>query len=160
MSSHARLARCPLRPSSPTSHPLRRVVQLRDFGQLLLPFATEPEAATVRSQRNFASKPRRRHSQERVSTPEANVPQTPHPQKRSGARAKRKPPKNASMPADEKLLVRRERAAEMVSLSIRSIDYLLASKQLPFRKIGTSTRIPVSALRRFVQMNHPERLAS
>lgn len=48
----------------------------------------------------------------------------------------------------------------MVSLSVRSIDYLLASKQLPFRKIGARTMIPVSELQRFARMNHPDCLAS
>lgn len=133
---------------------------MKSCDQLLLPFATVAEISTVENHSNGASEPRRPGSQDKVSEPEACKLPKPHPQKRSGTRAKRKPPREASVPLDEKLLVSREKAAEMVSLSIRSIDYLLASKQLPFRKIGTSTRIPVSALRRFVQMNHPERLAS
>jgi excisionase family DNA binding protein len=61
---------------------------------------------------------------------------------------------------DAKLLVGREEAAEILSLSIRSIDYLLASKELPFRKIGSRTMIPLSALHTFVRMHHPERIAS
>jgi excisionase family DNA binding protein len=64
------------------------------------------------------------------------------------------------VPSDSKLLVSREEAAAMVSLSVRSIDYLLASKELPFRKIGTRTMIPVSALQNFARMHHPERIAS
>jgi excisionase family DNA binding protein len=64
------------------------------------------------------------------------------------------------VPPDAKLLVSREEAAEILSLSIRSIDYLLASKELPFRKIGTRTMIPLSALQAFARMHHPERIAS
>ena len=64
------------------------------------------------------------------------------------------------MSPDAKLLVSREEAAEILSLSIRSIDYLLASKELPFRKIGTRTMIPLSALQSFARMHHPERIAS
>ena len=48
----------------------------------------------------------------------------------------------------------------MVSLSVRSIDYLIANKELPFRKIGTRTMIPVSELQRFVRMDHPKRIAT
>jgi hypothetical protein len=65
-----------------------------------------------------------------------------------------------SVPADSKLLVSREEAAAMVSLSVRSIDYLLASKELPYRKIGTRTMIPVSGLQSFARIHHPERIAS
>ena len=73
---------------------------------------------------------------------------------------KSKPPARVTVPLDAKLLVSREEAAEIVSLSIRSIDYLLASKELPFRKIGTRTMIPLSALQVFARMHHPERIAS
>jgi len=73
---------------------------------------------------------------------------------------KRKRPSTATVPADAKLLVGREEAAEILSLSIRSIDYLLASKELPFRKIGARTMIPLSALHAFARMHHPERIAS
>jgi hypothetical protein len=65
-----------------------------------------------------------------------------------------------SVPPKAKLLVSRREAAAIVSLSIRSIDYLLARKQLPFRKIGTRTMIPVSELQRFARMDHPKSIAS
>lgn len=73
---------------------------------------------------------------------------------------KRKRPSTVTVPPDAKLLVGREQAAEILSLSIRSIDYLLASKELPFRKVGTRTMIPLSALQSFARMHHPERIAS
>ncbi|MGH9342514.1 MAG: hypothetical protein ACRD19_01945, partial [Terriglobia bacterium] len=74
--------------------------------------------------------------------------------------AKRKPPATVNVSADSKLLVSRKSAAVIVSLSLRKIDGLLASKQLPFRKIGTRTLIPLAALQRFARTDHPERIAS
>lgn len=55
--------------------------------------------------------------------------------------------KKANISPDAKFLVSREEAAEILSLSVRSVDYLLASKELPFRKIGTRTMIPSSAIK-------------
>ena len=73
---------------------------------------------------------------------------------------KRKAPRIASVPTDARLLVGRQTAAEMVSLSIRSIDYMLASKQLPFRKIRGRTLIPVSALQRLARIDRSGGIAS
>jgi len=73
---------------------------------------------------------------------------------------RKKPPTKVTVPPDAKLLVGREEAAAMVSLSVRSIDYLIANKELQFRKIGTRTMIPVSEPQRFVCMDHPKRIAS
>jgi excisionase family DNA binding protein len=74
--------------------------------------------------------------------------------------SQRKPPDKVTVPPDAKLLVSRKEAAVIVSLSLRSIDGLLASKQLPFRKIGNRTLIPLAALQRFARMDHPDRIAS
>ncbi len=71
----------------------------------------------------------------------------------------KKPPVRATVVPQDKLLVCREEAAEILSISVRSIDYLLASKQLSFRRIGTRILIPVADLKRFARMDHPERLA-
>jgi len=64
-----------------------------------------------------------------------------------------------TMAPEEKLLVGREEAAEMLSISRRSLDYLLAQKQLTFRRIGSRVLIPVSDLKRFSRADHPQRLA-
>lgn len=53
----------------------------------------------------------------------------------------------------------REEAAEMLSISRRSLDYLLAQKQLTFRRIGSRVLIPVSDLKRFSRADPPQRLA-
>ena len=73
--------------------------------------------------------------------------------------AERKLPRKVTLPPEEKLLVGREEAAEMLSISRRAIDYLLAQKQLTFRRIGSRVLIPVSDLKRFSRADHPQRLA-
>ena len=71
----------------------------------------------------------------------------------------RKGPRRAESAHDAKLLVGRHEAAEMLSISCRALDYLVASKQLMIRRIGSRVLIPVSALERFSNSDHPERLA-
>jgi excisionase family DNA binding protein len=71
----------------------------------------------------------------------------------------RKRPGRVTMAPEEKLLVGREEAAEMLSISQRSLDYLLAQKQLTLRRIGSRVLIPVSDLKRFSNADHPQRLA-
>ena len=71
----------------------------------------------------------------------------------------RKRPGRVTMAPEEKLLVGREEAAEMLSISRRSVDNLLAQKRLTFRRIGSRVLIPVSDLRRFSRADHPQRLA-
>jgi hypothetical protein len=73
--------------------------------------------------------------------------------------ALRKGPSRAESSLDSKLLVGRRQAAEMLSISCRALDYLVASKQIMIRRIGSRVLIPVSALERFSSSDHPERLA-
>jgi hypothetical protein len=70
----------------------------------------------------------------------------------------RKGPLRATLSTDAKLLVGRAEAADMLSISCRALDYLVANKQLVIRRIGTRVLIPVSELRRFSRADHPERL--
>jgi excisionase family DNA binding protein len=71
----------------------------------------------------------------------------------------RKGPGRITISTDAKLLVGRQEAAEMLSISRRALDYLVANKQLITRRIGARVLIPVADLRRFSRMSHPERLA-
>jgi excisionase family DNA binding protein len=64
-----------------------------------------------------------------------------------------------SVSSDEKLLVGRQEAAAMLSISCRALDYLVANKQLTTRRIGTRVLIPITDLKRFSRGDHPERLA-
>ena len=147
------------RPSRIRPHQLA----VKDASQLTLPFLVE---AAV----NLSAASNGRADAVPASCPEPSSPKTIEPQdpnanrfrepKRKETRDKRKPPTGASVSPGPKLLVSRREAAGIVSLSIRSIDNLLASKQLPFRKIGTRTLIPIEELQRFAGKDHPKRMAS
>lgn len=54
----------------------------------------------------------------------------------------------------EKLLYSRRDAATALSLSVRSIDYLVASRRLISRRFGGKILIPASDLRRFARSDH------
>jgi len=70
-----------------------------------------------------------------------------------------KPPARTKLAPDAKLLVSREEAAQMLSISVRGVDYLLASKRLSTRRIGTRVLIPIEEVRKFARSDHPERMA-
>jgi hypothetical protein len=70
----------------------------------------------------------------------------------------KKKPARVHVNTDEKLLVGRGEAAQMLSISERALDYLVAHKQLTTRRIGSRVLIPTSDLRRFTRSDHPERL--
>ena len=71
----------------------------------------------------------------------------------------KKSPTRVGLRTDDKLLVGRQEAAELLSISQRALDYLVANKQIQVRRIGTRVLIPRSELHRFVRGDHPERLA-
>ena len=48
----------------------------------------------------------------------------------------KKRPGRVTLSPEEKLLVGREEAASMLSISCRALDYLVANKQLATRRIG------------------------
>ncbi len=50
----------------------------------------------------------------------------------------RKRPGRVTLPPEEKLLVGREEAASMLSISCRALDYLVANKQLTTRADGST----------------------
>jgi excisionase family DNA binding protein len=50
----------------------------------------------------------------------------------------------------------RHDAAFALSLSVRSIDYLIANKKLTFRRIGKKVLIPADEVRRFARGDHPD----
>lgn len=72
----------------------------------------------------------------------------------------KKPPARATLAATEKLLVGRHEAAELLSISQRALDYLVANKQLQVRRIGSRVLIPRSELQKFARDDHPEPIAS
>jgi predicted transcriptional regulator len=72
---------------------------------------------------------------------------------------KRKPPAKATVPVDNKLLVSREEAAAMLSISVRGVDYYIATKRLSTRRIANRVLIPIEEIRKFARSDHPERMA-
>jgi excisionase family DNA binding protein len=149
-----------LRPSSPARH--RR--QPIDAGQFPLPFFEETETATTPvskgQDRTVVPRRTRRSSGKRSISEHCNAQNLREKPKGNEKNARRIPTRKASVPPDAKLAVSRVEAAEIVSLSIRSIDNLLATKKLPFRKVGTRILIPVTELRKFIRVDHPDRMAS
>jgi excisionase family DNA binding protein len=122
-----------------------------------LPYPAEAENSANDGETDHAVHPRSEVSGAKNSTPLDFGVQTLNATKRTNR--KRKPPGNEKVTPHAKLLVSREQAAEILSISVRSVDYLLANRQLSFRRIGTRTLIPVAELQRFARMDHPERIA-
>ena len=73
---------------------------------------------------------------------------------------RRKPPQRVTIAPEDKILVSREEAAQLLSISQRGLDYLVASKRLPTRRIGGRVLIPVAELRKYARCDHPERIVS
>jgi hypothetical protein len=73
----------------------------------------------------------------------------------SSSQPHKKPPARAS----EKFLLSREESAHVLSISLRALDYLIANKILPTRRIGTRVLIPLAAVRQFARGDHPQRIA-
>jgi excisionase family DNA binding protein len=71
---------------------------------------------------------------------------------------RRKLPQRVTVAPEDKLLVSREEAAQLLSISQRALDYLVASKRLPTRRIGGRVLIPVADLRKYARCDHPERI--
>jgi excisionase family DNA binding protein len=57
-------------------------------------------------------------------------------------------------------LIDRRDAAQYLSISQRSLDYLLAQGELHVRRIGSRVLIPLSELQRYARIDHPKRIAS
>jgi excisionase family DNA binding protein len=71
----------------------------------------------------------------------------------------RKAPASIAVAPMDKLLVSQEEAAQLLSISKRSVEYLVATQQLPTRRIGSRALIPIEDVRRFARSDHPERIA-
>lgn len=59
------------------------------------------------------------------------------------------------MQAEEKLLVDRKTAAAVLSISVRTLDALVASKQLPVKRCGRRVLIHKRDLENFAARSHP-----
>ena len=67
----------------------------------------------------------------------------------------KKRPGRGTIAPQEKFLVGRVEAANMLSISSRALDYLVANKLLTARRIGSRVLIPVADLRRFSRGDQP-----
>lgn len=54
----------------------------------------------------------------------------------------------------DRLLYDRKEAARQLSISVRSLDYLIAAKKLDTRRIGKKVLIPHHSLMRFARADH------
>jgi excisionase family DNA binding protein len=70
----------------------------------------------------------------------------------------RKAPQRVVVAPEDKLLVSRDEAAQLLSISQRGLDYLIANRRLPTRRIGGRVLIPVADLRKYARGDHPERI--
>ena len=61
--------------------------------------------------------------------------------------------------SEDKLLLSRREAADRLSISQRSLDYLVATKALSVRRIGSRVLVPLQDLQRFASADHPCKLA-
>jgi len=71
----------------------------------------------------------------------------------------RKAPGKATITPEDRLLVGRSEAAQMLSISKRSLDYLVANKHISVRRIGARVLIPMADLKRYSRVDHPQRVA-
>ncbi len=55
----------------------------------------------------------------------------------------------------EPILVSRSQAADLLCISRRSLDYIIASKKLETRRIGRRVLVPYTALKKFAKADHP-----
>jgi hypothetical protein len=69
-----------------------------------------------------------------------------------------KPPSASIVAPEAKLLVSRKVAAEMLSISVRGVDYLIAAGRLSTRRIANRVLVPIEEIRRFAQSDHPQRM--
>jgi hypothetical protein len=56
------------------------------------------------------------------------------------------------------ILESRLSTAAALGISVRAVDYLVATRQLPTRRIGHRRLIPRSAIERFAKSDHPSLL--
>jgi excisionase family DNA binding protein len=69
-------------------------------------------------------------------------------------------PKKPPLSANEKLLLSRIEAAQVLSISPRALDYLISAQRLPTRRIGGRVLIPLADLRKFARGDHAERIVA
>jgi len=134
-------------------------LQANEVAQYQLPYAVETEHSASRSGADDEHRLERAQPDREIAAAQNKTVRQPAAASARRQRRK-KPPAKVTVPPDAKLLVGREEAAVRLSLSVRSVDYLLADRLLKFRRIGGRVLIPIAELERFARMDHPQRIAS
>jgi excisionase family DNA binding protein len=57
----------------------------------------------------------------------------------------------------EKLLLSKKESAAALGISVRSVENFIRRKELPARKLGRRTLIPLTALQQFARRDHETR---
>jgi excisionase family DNA binding protein len=57
----------------------------------------------------------------------------------------------------EKLLLSKKESAAALGISVRSVENFIRRKELPARKLGRRTLIPLTALQQFARRDHKTR---
>ena len=142
--------------SRPTPH-----LQALESDQFLLPFSFESDfPLNPTSNECSDGNPPSSLSSSGGISPSGNrtVPELREP-KRKERCGTRKPPMRTAVPLDQKLLVSRKVAAEMLTISIRKVDYMIADGRLLTRRIDNRVLIPIEEIRKFARSDHPRRMA-
>lgn len=58
------------------------------------------------------------------------------------------------MSASQKVLYTKREAAQLLSISLRSLDYLIVSQQLPARRIGRRVLVHRDSIEQFARLDH------
>ncbi len=58
---------------------------------------------------------------------------------------------------NEQILMSKRQAAHLLSLSLRTVDNLIARRELPVRRVGRRVLIPRQAIEQFARRDHPTR---
>ena len=61
-----------------------------------------------------------------------------------------------SIPIDQKLLVSRSEAAYLLSISQRALDFLIAKRKLPTKRIGGRVLVAMEDIKKYAACDHPE----
>ncbi len=146
-----------MRPSSPPQRRFRSV----QTAQYQLPFGVETAVPSA-GRSSLGSEPPSEGSETGtlpapIPAPQGSDAPIPHGHRRKDR--KRKLPAKTTAAVDGKLLVSREEAAAMLSISVRGVDYYISTKRLSTRRMGTRVLIPIEDVRKFARSDHPERMA-
>jgi excisionase family DNA binding protein len=68
--------------------------------------------------------------------------------------SQKKPVRRATLPPEQRLLIDRRDAAQYLSISQRSLDYLVANGELNVRRMGARVLVPISELQRYARVDH------